>query len=74
MKSIITSRSQVASENKYIAAMRGGSRKGAGRPAKGIRVPVTVRLSHEAYNRLEWACDKLNLSQSDFIERQLKGI
>ena len=54
--------------------MRGGKRRGAGRPAKGERSTITVRISAEAAAKLKWACVKLNLSQSDFIERQLKGI
>ena len=46
---------------------RGGYREGGGRPATGRDLPVTVRISREAFDKLKAVKNK-----SEFIDKLIK--
>lgn len=48
--------------------MRGGKRKGSGRPSKGERITITLRISPEAKEMLDIMCYSHECSQSELIE------
>lgn len=54
--------------------MKGGTRKNAGRPKKNNHCTLTIRCSEKAYKNFKSACEKLELSQGDFFNRQMESL
>lgn len=48
--------------------MRGGKREGAGRPSKGERITITLRISEEAKEMLDIMCYTHACTQGELLE------